>query len=185
MERQGARQPDVNSLYKFTRSGAVEYWVKASAASARPNEGTFELSGSELNALYQELVASGVGDLPPNGREAGVSGEFTFYLFAGGREHRLVYDKDELPSQLVRVRESALALVPQRYRTAEASRVGDGGPPERFVGDSKTLIFYASDDEPLKEVPPERRVFFHTAYEALDHGYLPCPETNPMRRVRE
>lgn len=185
MERQGARTPEVNYLYKFSRSGSVDYWVKSPAASARPNEGTFEVSGNQLITLYEELRTSGIGELPANGNEVGVTGDLTFYVFAAGQEHRLVYDKADLPPQLVRVREAAMTLVPAKYRTADAPREGADAPPDRFVGDSKTLIFYASDDEPLKDVPPERRVFFRTAYEALDHGYYPSPETDPMKRVRE
>lgn len=185
LERQGARSPDVNYLYKFERNGSVDYWVKAPSASARPNEGTFQISGNDVIALYDEIRAAGIGGYQPIETLSDAVPDVTFYVLSNGRGKRLTFKSNEVPPALVSLREAVFNFVPPEYRTAEAPPDGPDGPPERFVGDASTKIFYASDAEQLKKVPPERRVFFATAYEALDHGFYPDPESQPMKRVKD
>jgi hypothetical protein len=185
IERQGARSPGVNYLYKFTRNGSVAYWVKAPSPSARPNEGTFEISGNDVIALYDQVRGAGISGYSAAVSNIAAPADVTFYVMSQGREKRLTFAHADVPLGLANLRESVLNYVPTRYQQAEAPPDHPDGPPERFVGDSKTRIFYASDSKEVEVVPPERRVFFATAYEALDHNYYPDPVSKPMDRVSE
>jgi hypothetical protein len=57
-----------------------------------------------------------------------------------------------------------------------APREPEGG----FLGSPADRRFHRTDCPRTAEIDPARREFWASPYEALDAGYSPCPECEPM-----
>jgi hypothetical protein len=178
--------PPTDYVLEFDRSGKSTYDVTVRTPRRRQQSGPFEITEEQIKALWKAVAAAKFDTLEPRYPEEGEGAEKAkgvqkYYVFADKTEHR-VESHFQSNEALESIRKVAVAMVPPDAMKAVAAIMGGSGDkPKEYIADMATHQFHLPDCPRLKDVPPANRQPFATQWDAVNYGFKPCPDCQPMK----
>jgi len=180
--------PPIDYVYTFGRDGKATYDVTVRSPRRREGEGQFEISEDQITALWRAVATAGFDKLDARYPKSGEgpdkpNGVQKYYVYGKGTEYR-VESHFQTNAALDSIRKAVLSVVPKEIaegKRAEGAAYAGGGAPKEFVADMASKFFHRPDCPKLKDVPAANRQPFPTQWEAVNYGFKPCPECDPMR----
>ncbi len=188
VEARDAENPSADYLVRVLRSGRVEYDIEFREPRRERRRGSLDITEPEVEQFWDDLVAVGFADLEDEYTEADYetdrpAGVHVWYVKAGGREKRVV-SRFVRPAPIAELIRIVRGLLPEDLLQIEAGAVADtanGETPNIYVGDSSQRVFHLPGCSLLEEIPEQNRQPFPHHYDALNFGYAPCRECQPLR----
>jgi hypothetical protein len=179
-----ATDPATDFDVSFDRSGRAMYDVTVRAPRRKHVEGTFEVTEDQLRSLWKAVADARFDELEPRYPSEGSGkdlklGVQKYYVFADNTDHK-VETHFTANAALDSIRQAVRAVIPQEVITASGAPGALKEAPKEFLADTAKRMFHRPDCTLLKDVPAEHREPFATSFDALDHGYQPCPECSPL-----
>jgi hypothetical protein len=178
--------PPTDYVLEFDRSGRASYDVTVRTPRRRQQAGQFEITEDQINTLWKTVAAAKFDSLDPRypGKGEGpdkAKGVQKFYVVAARTEFR-VEAHFQANEALETIRKAAVLMVPPENMKALAAMVGSAGDkPKEYIADMASHMFHLPDCPRIKDVPPANRQPFATQWDAVNYGFKPCPDCQPMK----
>ncbi len=174
--------PPLDYVLMFSRDGKSTYDVTVRSPHRKQQSGSFEVSEDQVRGLWKAVAAAHFDKLDERYPKSGEgsdkkNGVQKYYVFAGHTERR-VESHFQNNEALETIRRAASAIAPTGVMKGDFR--GQGAAPKEFVADMATHLFHLPDCPKLKDVPPANRQPFANQYDALNYGFRPCPDCQPI-----
>jgi hypothetical protein len=174
--------PPTDYVIQFARDGKSSYDVTVRSPRRKQQSGDFEITEDQIRGLWKAVAAAHFDKLderyPKDGEGPDKkNGVQKFYVYADNTERR-VESRFQTNEALESIRKAAVAIVPPDVM--KGTFRGPSTQPKEFVADMATHLFHLPDCPKLKDVPPANRQPFASQFDALNYGFRPCPDCQPI-----
>jgi len=178
--------PPTDYVLEFDRSGKASYDVTVRTPRRKQQAGQFEISEDQIKTLWKTVAAAKFDVLEKHYPSKGEGpdknrGVQKYYVFAAKTEHS-VEARFQANESLETIRKVAVSMTPPgALKAADVYSGAPGDTPKEYVADTASHQFHLPDCAKLKDVPPANRQLFSTHWEAVNYGFKPCPDCQPMK----